>query len=129
MGSNPIALTKISKSKRCQNRPWASISRAIEQVISSASPGNRNKILCAAVSLSKGLQFRMRIVDVLNLELDRARLRVKRAEISLNHAKEMLDEECGVGINLALCDRIRSEKKRVAEARKRLMKIASTASA
>jgi len=100
-----------------------------KQVISSASPGNRNKILCAAVSLSKGLQFRMRIVDVLNLELDRARLRVKRAEISLNHAKEMLDEECGVGINLALCSRIRSEKKRVAEARKRLMKIASTASA
>ncbi|MBZ9864017.1 hypothetical protein LB515_01385 [Mesorhizobium sp. CA15] len=68
-------------------------------------------------------------VDVLNLELARARLRVKRAETSLNHAKEMLDEECGVGINLALCDRIRSEKKRVAEARKRLMKIASTASA
>ena len=71
----------------------------------------------------------MRTVDVLNLELARARLRVKRAEISLNHAKEMLDEECGVGINLALCSRIRSEKKQVAEARKRLMKIASTASA
>ena len=68
-------------------------------------------------------------MDVLNLELAKARQSIKRAETSLNHAKEMLDEECGVGINLALCDRIRSEKKRVAEARKRLMKIASTASA
>ncbi|WP_292495719.1 hypothetical protein [Mesorhizobium sp.] len=67
-------------------------------------------------------------VDVLNLELARARQRVKRAEISLNHAKKLLDEECGVGINLALCDRIRSEQQRVAEARKRLMKIASTSS-
>lgn len=63
-------------------------------------------------------------VDVLNLELARARQSVKRAETSLNHAKEMLDEDCGVGINLALCSRIRSEQKRVAEARKRLMKIA-----
>ncbi|MGX5800245.1 hypothetical protein ACWGS9_03280 [Bradyrhizobium sp. Arg314] len=68
-------------------------------------------------------------MDVLNFELARARLRVKRAEISLNHAKEMLDGECGVGINLALCGRIRSEQKRVVEARKRLMKIAATASA
>ena len=66
----------------------------------------------------------MRTVDVLNLELARARQRIKRAEISLNHAREMLDEECGVGINLALCGRIRSEQRRVAEARKRLMKIA-----
>jgi hypothetical protein len=69
----------------------------------------------------------MRTVDVLNLELARARQRIKRAEISLNHAKEMLDEECGVGINLALCGRIRSEQRRVAEARKRLMKIAPSA--
>ena len=77
----------------------------------------------------KGPQFRMRKVDVLNLELARARQRVKRAEISLNHATEMLEEECGVGINLALCSRIRLEKKRVAEAKKRLVKIASTGSA
>ncbi|RAZ89688.1 hypothetical protein DPM33_15970 [Mesorhizobium hawassense] len=68
----------------------------------------------------------MRKVDVLNLELARARQRVKRAETSLNHAKEMLDEGCGVGINLALCSRIRLEQRRVAEARKRLMKIAIT---
>ena len=68
-------------------------------------------------------------MDVLNLELARARQRVKRAEISLNHAKELLDEECGVGINLALCDRKRSEQQRVAEARKRLVKIAAVHSA
>jgi hypothetical protein len=68
-------------------------------------------------------------VDVLNLELARARQRVKRAEISLNHAKQLLAGESGVGINLALCDRIRSEQQRVAEARKRLVKIASTVSA
>ncbi len=63
-------------------------------------------------------------MDVLNLELARARQSVKRAELSLNHAKEMLDGESGVGINLALCGRIRSEQRRVAEARKRLRKIA-----
>lgn len=65
-------------------------------------------------------------MDVRNLELARARQSVKRAETSLNHAKEMLEEDCGVGINLALCDRIRLEQKRVAEARKRLMKIRSS---
>lgn len=63
-------------------------------------------------------------MDVLNLELARARQSVKRAEKSLDHAKEMLDEEYGVGINLALCGRIRSEQRRVADARKRLRKIA-----
>ena len=62
-------------------------------------------------------------MDILELELARARQRVKRAEISLKRAKEMLDEDCGVGINLALCDRIRSEQSRVVEARKTLMKI------
>lgn len=62
-------------------------------------------------------------MDMLELELASARQRVKRAELSLKRAKEMLDEDCGVGINLALCDRIRSEQRRVVEARRRLMKI------
>jgi len=62
-------------------------------------------------------------MDMLELELASARQRVKRAELSLKRANEMLDEDCGVGINLALCDRIRSEQRRVAEARRRLMKI------
>lgn len=68
-------------------------------------------------------------MDVQSLELARARQRVKRAEISLNHAKEMLDKEGGVGINLALCDRLRLEQRRVAEARKQLTKIAPATSA
>lgn len=68
-------------------------------------------------------------MDVQSLELARARQHVKRAEISLNHAKEMLDKEGGVGINLALCDRLRLEQRRVAEARKKLTKIAPATSA
>ncbi|MDX8449935.1 hypothetical protein [Mesorhizobium captivum] len=35
----------------------------------------------------------------------------------------MLDEDCGVGINLALCSRIRLAQQRVAEAKARLAKI------
>lgn len=62
-------------------------------------------------------------MELVNLELARARQRVKRAELSLKNAKAMLEDDCGVGINLALCSRIRSEQKRVAEARRRLMKI------
>lgn len=62
-------------------------------------------------------------MDFLNLELElaTARQRVKRAENSLKCAKEMLHQDCGVGINLTLCGRIRSEQRRVVEARKRLL--------
>ncbi|PBB69885.1 hypothetical protein CK228_04515 [Mesorhizobium sp. WSM4312] len=52
-----------------------------------------------------------------------ARRRVKRAEVTLRRAKEMLDEDCGVGINIALCGRIRAAQQRVIEARERLTKI------
>lgn len=38
----------------------------------------------------------------------------------------MLDGDCGVGINLALCSRIRSAQRRVTEARERLTKIDPT---
>ncbi|QKC80786.1 hypothetical protein [Mesorhizobium sp. NZP2077] len=61
--------------------------------------------------------------DHLELELARARQRVKRAELFLTRASEMLDEERGVGISLALCCRIRSEQTRLAEARSRLRHI------
>jgi hypothetical protein len=64
--------------------------------------------------------------DHLELELARARQRVKRAEFFLTRANAMLDEERGVGISLALCCRIRSEQKRVAEARSRLRQIDPT---
>ena len=67
------------------------------------------------------------MVDLLSLELAKARLRVKRAELALKRAKELLDEDCGVGINIALCSRIRFAQRRVIEARARLMKIANGA--
>ncbi|WP_342210981.1 hypothetical protein [Mesorhizobium delmotii] len=56
-------------------------------------------------------------------ELAKARLRINRAELVLERAEEMLDEDCGVGINIALCSRIRSAQRRVVEARARLTKI------
>lgn len=36
------------------------------------------------------------MVDLLNIELAKARQRVKRAELSLQRANEMLDKDCGV---------------------------------
>ncbi|TWI41938.1 hypothetical protein [Mesorhizobium tianshanense] len=63
------------------------------------------------------------MANLLNLELAKARQRVKRAELVLKRSKEMLDEDCGVGINIALCSRIRSAKRRVVDARARLTKI------
>ncbi|PAP96203.1 hypothetical protein CIT31_05835 [Mesorhizobium wenxiniae] len=65
-------------------------------------------------------------MEFLDLELARARQRLSRAELSLRRANEMLDEDCGVGINIALCSRIRAAQRRVAEARLRLMKIDPT---
>ncbi|TIX84345.1 MAG: hypothetical protein E5V27_06735 [Mesorhizobium sp.] len=65
-------------------------------------------------------------MEFLDLELARARQRLRRAELSLRRANEMLDEDCGVGINIALCSRIRAAQRRVAEARSRLMKIDPT---
>ncbi|MBE1706725.1 MULTISPECIES: hypothetical protein [Mesorhizobium] len=63
------------------------------------------------------------MADLMILELAKARQRVKRAEVTLRRAKEMLDEDCGVGINIALCGRIRAAQRRVIEARERLTKI------
>ena len=63
------------------------------------------------------------MADLMSLELAKARQRVKRAEVTLRRAKEMLDEDCGVGINIALCGRIRAAQRRVIEARERLTKI------
>jgi len=68
------------------------------------------------------------MADLVILELAKARQRVKRAESALRRAKEMLDEDCGVGINLALCGRIRAAQRRVIEARERLTKIDPPAS-
>lgn len=62
--------------------------------------------------------------DILALELAEARQRVNRAKLALKSAEEMLDEDRGVGINIALCSRIRFARRRVIEARQRLTKIA-----
>ncbi|MES0003048.1 hypothetical protein NKJ90_30440 [Mesorhizobium sp. M0051] len=59
----------------------------------------------------------------LDMELARARQRLNREELALENANEMLDENCGVGINIALCNRIRAAQRRVVEARSRLTKI------
>ncbi|ESZ07912.1 hypothetical protein X737_34040 [Mesorhizobium sp. L48C026A00] len=66
------------------------------------------------------------IMELLDMELARARQRLNRAERSLERANEMLDDDCGVGINIALCSRIRAAQQRVIEARSRLMKIDPT---
>lgn len=63
------------------------------------------------------------MADLMSLELATARLRVKRAEAALTRAKEMLCEGGGVGINIALCSRIRAAQRRVIEDRERLTKI------
>ena len=63
------------------------------------------------------------MTDLLNLELAKARQRVQRAELVLRHAKEMLDEDCGVGVNIALVSRIRTAQRRVVEARAHLKRI------
>jgi hypothetical protein len=62
-------------------------------------------------------------MDLMNLELARARQSVGRAKLDLERAENLLDEECGVAVNLALCCRIRSAQRRVVEARQRLTKI------
>jgi len=61
--------------------------------------------------------------DLLIFELANARLRINRAELVLERAEEMLDADCGVGIKIALCSRIRSARRRVIDARSRLTKI------
>ncbi|MBZ9743544.1 MULTISPECIES: hypothetical protein [unclassified Mesorhizobium] len=62
-------------------------------------------------------------MELLTLELATARQRLNRAELALERANAMLDEDCGVGINLRLCDRIRTAQQRVGEARARLVKL------
>ncbi|RWK12181.1 hypothetical protein [Mesorhizobium sp.] len=62
-------------------------------------------------------------MDFLDLEIAVARQRVKRAELSLKRTRELLDEDFGAVVNIALCCRVRSEKQQLSEARERLMKI------
>ena len=62
-------------------------------------------------------------MEFMNLELATARQRLGRAKATLERAEELLEDEGGVGISLALCCRIRSAQRRVADARARLVKI------
>jgi hypothetical protein len=63
------------------------------------------------------------MVEILNLEVARARQRINRANRSLSRANELADECGGVAINLTLCNRIRVEHQRVIDARARFMKL------
>ena len=63
------------------------------------------------------------MVEILNLEVARARQRMNRANRSLDRVNEMADECGGVAINLALCNRIRVEQQRVIDARARFVKL------
>ncbi|WP_254026158.1 hypothetical protein [Mesorhizobium ventifaucium] len=62
------------------------------------------------------------MLEINRLEVAKARQGVKRAENSLKRANELLDEDGGVAVNLALCGRIRAEQRRVIDARERLTK-------
>ncbi|RWN24058.1 MAG: hypothetical protein EOR95_34855 [Mesorhizobium sp.] len=65
-------------------------------------------------------------MEHLDMELARARQRLNRAERSLERANEMLDDDRGVGLNTALCSRIRAAQQRVIKARSRLTRIDPT---
>ncbi|RUV41400.1 hypothetical protein EOD29_22865 [Mesorhizobium sp. M1A.T.Ca.IN.004.03.1.1] len=66
------------------------------------------------------------MVELLNLEMAVARQRAKRAELSLQEAETMLNENHGLAISVALCCRIRAGQARAKAARRRLLKIAPT---
>lgn len=63
------------------------------------------------------------MIEIHGFEAANARLRVKRAENSLKRANDLLDDEGGVALNLALCSRIRSARRQVIEAKERLRTI------
>ncbi|RWC56736.1 hypothetical protein [Mesorhizobium sp.] len=66
------------------------------------------------------------MMEIHSIEAAKARLRIRRAEHSLKCANELLDEEGGIALNLALCDRIRIAQRRLLEARARLITIDPT---
>jgi hypothetical protein len=62
-------------------------------------------------------------MDLLDMEVARARQSVGLAKLNLERAEELLGDDCGVGIGLALCGRIRSAQRRVSDAKRRMVKI------
>ena len=69
------------------------------------------------------------MAEIFSFEIAKARQRVRHAERSLNRANELLDANCGVGLGVALCNRIRTEQTRVIDARARFGKINSAPTA
>lgn len=67
------------------------------------------------------------MIELRVLEMAVARQRARRAERSLERATAMLDDDHGLAVSLALCNRIRSGQARAKAARRRLLKIAPTA--
>jgi len=65
--------------------------------------------------------------DLRSFECAKARATLRGVRLSLRRAEDLLDTNCGVGINLALVGRIRSAEMRVAEARTALHRIDPTA--
>ncbi|PBB80905.1 hypothetical protein CK218_10875 [Mesorhizobium sp. WSM3879] len=63
------------------------------------------------------------MVELVVLEMATARQHAKRAELSLKEAEAMLDENCGIAVAIALCNRIRHGQARAKAARRRLRKI------
>lgn len=66
------------------------------------------------------------MVELLNLEIASVRQRAKRAEVSLKQAENLLNENHGIAISLALCSRIRAGQARAKAAKRRLAKIIAT---
>ena len=62
-------------------------------------------------------------MDLLTIELARARLRLNEAKEALKCAEQMLDHDCGASVGVALCCRIRHAQQRVDAARIRLSKL------
>lgn len=66
------------------------------------------------------------MLDHVKHEMDCTRQRINEAEIALDRATGLLEENSGVAVSVAVCCRVRSEQRRLAEARAvqaRLLKI------
>ena len=61
--------------------------------------------------------------NFLSLKCAKARERLRSTRLALSQAEDLLDANCGVGINLALVGRIRAAKKRFVEAEAKLREI------
>jgi hypothetical protein len=61
--------------------------------------------------------------NVLRLKYAKAGKTLQTTKLALSQAENLLDANCGVGINITLVGRIRAAKKRFAEAKAKLKEI------